>query len=223
MNAWLKVLAPLALLILGVVLLLGHPRAEAAAGFAAIEAGDQAAAAEAYAAAVERKPTRTLLRNLALAALAADELELAEEAAERQAVEGGSGDDVAWRDFLLGNLAWRRSERAELLARGPVPPAGALEQAIAQTEAAAAAWKAAEGGSGSLWPEAQNNVARAEARLAALRAMAEASESSQPQAPPEPPPLDETRRQDLMQQLERLDRRREERRPPKPRPEVLDW
>ncbi|MHC4837983.1 MAG: hypothetical protein ACYTF3_07335, partial [Planctomycetota bacterium] len=218
MNAWLKVLAPLALLIAGVVLLLGHPRAEAAAGFAAMETGDPLAAAEAYAAAVERKPTRTLLRNLALAALAADELDLAEETAERLAVEGGSSYDVAWRDFLLGNLAWRRSERAELLARGPVPPAGALEQAIAQAEAAAEAWKAADEGRGSLWPEAQRNVARAAARLDALRAMAEASESSQPQAPPEPPPLDETRRQDLMQQLERLDRRREERRPPKPRP-----
>lgn len=223
MNAWLKVLAPLALLLVGVFLLLGYPRAEAAAGFAAMEAGDPTAAAEAYAAAVAKKPTRTLLRNLALAALDADELDLAEEAAERLAVQGGSSYDVAWRDFLLGNIAWRRSERAELLARGPVPPAGALEQAIAQTEAAAAAWKAAEGGGGSLWPEAQRNVARAAARLDALRAMAEASESSQPLAPPEPPPLDETRRQDLMQQLERLDRRREERRPPKPRPEVLDW
>jgi hypothetical protein len=223
MNAWLKVFAPLALLLVGVVLLLGHPRAEATAGFAAMEAGDPAAAVEAYAAAVEKKPTRPLLRNLALAALAADEIDLAKKAAERLGVEGGSADDVAWRDFLLGNLAWRRSERAELLARGPVPPAGALEQAIAQTEAAAAAWKAADEGRSSLWPEAQRNVVRATARLDALRAMAEASESSQPLAPPEPPPLDETRRQDLMQQLERLDRRREERRPPKPRPEVLDW
>lgn len=157
------------------------------------------------------KGTGQAQKNLALAALQVGELEKAALAAK---VVASSGDleDLAWHDFLLGNLAWKRSLQAETKAHGPIPPAGALELAIAQAKVAQEAWQSALDLK-SAWPEAQRNLDRTVNRLIALEeelmssSGAEPPESEKMPAPPDTsaPPLSEAKQIQLMQQLERLD------------------
>lgn len=151
-------------------------------------------------------------KNLALAALQAGELEVATSAAAAVALSGGH-ENLAWHDFFLGNLAWKRSLGAEIEAHGPVPPAGALELAIAQARVAREAWQSALDMENP-WPEAQRNLERASLRLLSLEeelqstSSADAPESEKMPSPADAsaPPMSEAKQLQLMQQLERLDR-----------------
>lgn len=197
--------------------LLREPRALVADGVIAFEAGDfQAAVSYFEQALVDQSAASAgsaaiLQRNLALASLRADDLDRAAAAADALAMSGRK-QDLAWRDFLAGNLAWRRSEMAETEAHGPVPPAGAIERAVAHAEAAQQAWQFALETQGG-WPAAQRNLARVEVRLAALREEQLASSGVEgpdveKMAPPPDmtsAPLDPAEQERLMQQLERLD------------------
>jgi len=196
---------------------------------AAYRQGAYPQAIEAFTQAAKQQASPTLWRNLALSALAAKEFVIAEDAADRLAASGRA-EDIAWRDFLRANVAWQQSLGAEIEAHGPVPPAGALARAIAQTQAATEGWQAAaqrEGG----WREAEENLTLASARLAQLQAERDAAGAAGPEqekmAPPPgaTPPLDNTRRQQLMQQLERLDRQRQQRKEAKPKEPAgeVDW
>jgi tetratricopeptide (TPR) repeat protein len=200
-----------------------EPRALVAEGVAAFEAGNfEAAVSHFEQALVEQsvssaalstsaKSSATLQRNLALASLRANDLDRAAAAADALAMSGRE-QDLAWRDFLAGNLAWRRSEMAETEAHGPVPPAGAIERAVAHAEAAQQAWQFAMESQGD-WPAAQRNLARVELRLATLREEQLASSGAEDPdvekiAPPPDmtsAPLDPAEQERLMQQLERLD------------------
>jgi hypothetical protein len=152
-----------------------------------------------------------LQRNLALTALRAGYLDRATTAADAQA-SSGHVQDLAWRDFFMGNVSWRRSVLAEIQAHGPVPPAGALERAIAHAEAAQQAWQNALE-SQSEWSAAQRNLERVAVRLAALReelvAGAGAADPDMESMAPPPEmtsaPLNPADQERLMQQLERLD------------------
>ena len=108
-----------------------------------------------------------LLFNKALAALRAGEPSLAESAADRAAAKGGA-DFAAFRDFLRGNIAFLRCEKAELQAFAPLAPASAFDPAIAFAEAAADFWRRA-----ALlrtdWPEARRNAERALLKVEELR------------------------------------------------------
>jgi hypothetical protein len=187
------------------------PHVDTRAGLSAYAAKDYASAQVHFTAALDKQESATALRNLALANLQAKDLDRAAQVADRLAASG-KANDLAWRDFFLGNLAWRRSELAEFEAHGPVPPAGALERAIAHTEAASQAWHSALE-SREDWPEASRNLQRAELRLALLReeqranAGAEDSQVEKMNGPPDlnAAPLDPAEQDRLMQQLDRLD------------------
>lgn len=198
-----------------------RPTAWVAEGVHAYAEQDFMTAADRFAAAATRSEDLRIQRDLALAALAADRLEEAAAAMDRLAQ--GSAEDGLWRAFLHGNLAWRRSEQAEVEAHGPVPPAGALERAIAYTEQARDAWKAVpESGSeaptegDSLAAKATRNVALAEARLARLRLELDAASGPDTEKvddrQPQMQPMDPQQQQELMDQIERLDRQEMERR-----------
>lgn len=191
------------------------------AGVEAYLAGDASTAVEHFQEALATQESPTAWKNLALAALAQEDWEQVD-AAMAGLVASGTSADLAWRDFLLGNAAWRQSERAEAEANGPIPPAGALERAIALTESAREAWLAAEEG-GEPWKEAAANVALADERIAYLQGMAgldpEGPESQK--LPPLPPPVEPDREDEMMQQLERMKKQQvPEQAPPT---EVLDW
>jgi hypothetical protein len=96
----------------------------------------------------------------AIEALRAGDLEAAEAAA--------GGADAALRDFVRGNVAFARSERAEAAAARPGAPPSLLERAAADAEDALAFWRRAAA-SREDWPAARRNVERALLRLARLR------------------------------------------------------
>lgn len=190
--------------------LLQVPREDVADGIAAYAVGDAAQALVYFESAAAESEHPQLLRNLALAALAAQELERAATAADALA-QSGQAQDLAWRDFLLGNVAWQRSRSAEFEAHSPVPPAGALERAIAFAEQAQAGWLAASERRAS-WPEAERNLQRVAARLSMLReelaaGVGDEDGAREKMATPDPqaPALDPAQQQLLMDQLERLD------------------
>lgn len=115
-----------------------------------------------------------LLHNKAMAALRAGELLVAEYSAEKTVVRGGPGF-AAWRDFLWGNTAFARSEKAEEKANKPDAEPSAFEEAIAQAEIARNYWQMAVVRR-SDWPEARRNVERALLKLRELKKKKEAAE-----------------------------------------------
>lgn len=187
------------------------PHADMNAGMQAYAAEDYPVAKQHFENALAQQSSPTALRNLALASMKARDLDRAAQVAD-QLASSGNTDDLAWRDFLFGNLAWRRSELAEFEAHGPVPPAGALERAIAHAEASLEAWQSALDGRGE-WPEALRNTRRAELRLAALREQQQANAGAtdpdveKMNGPPDlnAAPMDPAEQDRLMQQLDRLD------------------
>ena len=194
--------------------LVRQPRKLVLAGLSAYDQGDFPAAVVHFEQALARRSSAVLLRDLGLAYLQTGDLERAAEAADALAASGRA-DDLAWRDFLLGNLAWSRSGRAEIQAHGPLPPAGALQRAIAHTVSAREAWQSALE-SRSDWPAASRNLERADVRLDTLRAEQQADSGAETVAgaPTEalpdrsPAALDPAQQQRLMQQLQRLDLQR---------------
>ncbi len=137
-----------------------------------------------------------LLVDLALAALGAGALDAAEIAAEKAAVRGG-GELYAFRDFVLGNAAFVRAERAEAQAGGPEAEPFAFDVAIAYARAAADAWAAAAA-RGADWPAARRNVERSLRKIDELTERRSEAEKRQqerkkdPKEEPEPvPPKDD--------------------------------
>lgn len=127
-----------------------------------------------------------LLHDLALAALRADDLLLAESSAEKAAVRGGARL-APQRDFILGNVAFKRCLKAEVLGgrveAGPV----ALDAAILHAETAAGSWQRAAI-SRADWPEARRNVERALLKLEALKKVREERRKKQGRTPRNQPP-----------------------------------
>lgn len=197
------------------------PYGSTQAGVEAYLAGDAATAVAHFQEALAMQESPAAWKNLALAALAKEDWEQVD-AALAGLVASGTQEDLAWRDFLLGNVAWRQSERAEAEANGPIPPAGALERAIALTESAREAWLAAKEGL-NFWKEATANVALADERLAYLQEIAALDpESPETQKlPPPPPPVEPEREDEMMQQLERM--KKQQVPEPTPPTKVLDW
>lgn len=204
--------------LLAVVLIAGalwklqrSPDAEVAAGIIAYQQADFEKAVHLFEESAKRIHSVPLQKNLALAALRFGDLENARFATALVASLGQT-KDLAWHDFLLGNLAWERSLRAEVEAHGPVPPAGAVERAIAQAEVARDAWQSALNAA-SGWAEAERNLQRASARLQALAEElasstgVDTSESEKMASPSaaDTPPVSEVKQLQMMQQLERLD------------------
>lgn len=205
------------LLAIGLWRLQQHPKQWMAEGVTAYEAEDFAAAADAFTSAALKSDHLLVQRNLGLASLAADRLEGAVAAADR--LGQGGAEDVAWRLFLHGNIAWRRSEQAETEAHGPVPPAGALELAIAFTDQAHETWTAVVDGDFPvpLREGAARNAALAQQRLDRLRReLEDGNQTSDTEKvddqQPQLQPMDEQQKQDMMDQIERLDRQELERR-----------
>ncbi len=136
-----------------------------------------------------------LFYDKALAALRSGALSEAESAAERAAARGG-GEFGARRDFLLGNVAFLRCEKAEAVASGPEAEPFAWDAAIAHGEAARNHWQLAAA-SRLDWPEARRNVERARRKLEELaqkkleaeklRSERDKKQPSQPNPLPEPP------------------------------------
>ncbi|MFK5956961.1 MAG: hypothetical protein QM477_11020 [Planctomycetota bacterium] len=217
-----QLLAACVFIIFGLWRMDSAPEELNASAVAAYERGDFVAATELFQQAVSALPTTLLQKNLALAAFQADHLKLASTAAASIA-----SDDPAWHDFLLGNLAWRRSMMAETEAHGPVPPAGCLERAIAQAEAAGDAWESALEMRDS-WLQAKWNLALVETRISALQEELQStlnSGDSETEKLPSPsstatqPMMNETKRIQMMQQLQRLDQQKAAQHPaPKPKP-----
>lgn len=207
-------------------LLLQEPRSLVASGIGAYRAGDFATAQARFEEAVAVDPSRTSQRNLALAALAAGDVPGARQALEALASRGAE-QDLAWRAFLYGNLAWQQSRAAEFEAHGPIPPAGALERAIAFAEQAQEGWEEAlERRPG--WGEAERNLGRVAERLAALReeaALGGEGPEREKMPTPEIPELAPEQQLLLMEQLDRLDLQEVERRAEqRPEPEGgWDW
>jgi hypothetical protein len=185
---------------------------EAYAGFAALahEAGAAASTA--------------LLHDLALAALRARRAHDAE-AAMLQLAARGDPEHLALRDFVRACAAFLRSEQAEAAANLADAEPGAFATAIAECEQAIALWQQAIV-QRSAWPAAARNVARAQQKLAALRAQKAAAdrqrrankkldgEPEQDVAAPEPqsPELPALPQQNLLtaEQLQQLARRLEQ-------------
>jgi hypothetical protein len=131
-----------------------------------------------------------VLFNQALAALGARDLDRVQAAAERAAAQGGA-EFAALRDFLQGNVAFVRCERAEEEAKLPGAPPFALDLAITQAGAAREAWMRAAT-SRADWPEARRNVERALLKLAELERMKqEAEKKKEEEREPEPPDSEE--------------------------------
>jgi hypothetical protein len=133
-----------------------------------------------------------LLHDLALAALRADDLPLAESSAEKAVVRGGPRF-APQRDFILGNVAFKRCLKAEVLASrvesGPI----ALEAAILHAETAADSWRRAAI-SRADWPEARRNVERALLKLEVLekeRGERRKKQGGRPRNQPPKPPTPE--------------------------------
>jgi hypothetical protein len=130
-----------------------------------------------------------LLYNRALAALRAGDLRVAESSAEKAAVRGGP-ELEGLGDFLLGNAAFARAERAKAESALREADPTALARAIAHAATARDAWQRAAA-SRADWPEARRNVERALLALDDLRKKKEEAEKnrqSKKEQPPEPPP-----------------------------------
>ncbi|MAB90497.1 MAG: hypothetical protein CMJ90_13705 [Planctomycetes bacterium] len=127
-----------------------------------------------------------LLHDLALAALRAGDLRLAESSAEKAVVRGGPRF-VPQRHFILGNVAFKRCLQAEILAgrveAGPV----ALDAAILHAETAAESWRRAAV-TRSDWPAARRNVERALLKLETLRKTRDERRKKQGKKPKNQPP-----------------------------------
>jgi len=153
--------------------------------FADAQALFAAAAAEAGDAA-----TPSLLHNLALAALRAGDAAAAEAAAERLVARGGPAF-APFRDFVRGNAAFARCEKAAALASQVEAEPFAFDAAIALAKTAGSLWRAAASARGD-WPEARRNAERALLLVADLEAKKKEAEEkrrkSTPDAPPPPPP-----------------------------------
>jgi hypothetical protein len=112
-----------------------------------------------------------LHHDLAVAALAVDDLQTAETAvaeAGRLAAGEGRSSYVAEQHFVLGHLAWRRGEAAARLAMQVEAEPFAFRPAILQIKAARDHWFVALVRRGEDWPMARRNVERAMKRLREL-------------------------------------------------------
>ncbi len=131
-----------------------------------------------------------LRTNLALAALRVQRTSDAEEAA-RPLLGSRELEDRAFGEFLLGQAAFQRGERAAAAARLPDAEPMAWDSALRSMHVAAASWcRAAELRSG--WPEALRNAERAQRRLAELKQLRDAAaptppKRTEPEPRPEPP------------------------------------
>jgi len=112
-------------------------------------------------------PAAGRLYDQALAALEAGEPRSAEVAAEELAAWGGA-EHGPLADFLLGNCAWARCERAARLAGRPDAGPDAFLPALRAAEDARDAWLRAARARAD-WPAARRNVERALRRLELLR------------------------------------------------------
>ncbi len=134
-----------------------------------------------------------LYYDQALAALALDELELAA-ASAREARNRDPANFGARAQFMLGNVHYRDSLRAEARASVPGAPAAAFDPALAAIEAARDAWIAAALAQQD-WPAARRNVEHAlikRAQLLEAQRVAESNRSvRQPDAAPNPTPSTE--------------------------------
>jgi len=162
-----------------------------ASGTEAFRAGrypEALAAFTAVAAAVGDAAPAELHFDLALAALRAGRPEQAAEAALRAAAGGPVLAPSC--DFLLGNAAWLRCERADAAASLTDPEPGAFDTAIAAAVTAGEAWQRAVVARGA-WPEAARNVERAQQKRADLeRRKLEFEQSRRARKQPgEPQPL----------------------------------
>jgi hypothetical protein len=108
-----------------------------------------------------------LLHNRALAALATGDLRVAEFCAEKAAVRGGP-EFAGLREFLFGNAAYARCERAESESALMEADPTALGQAIVHAQTALLYWRMAAT-SREDWPSARRNVERAILKLEELR------------------------------------------------------
>jgi hypothetical protein len=114
------------------------------------------------------------LFNHALAAMTDDSMRAAEIAAEKAAARGGS-DFTALRDFLLGNAAFRRCERAAPQSDTRQADPTTYDDAIANVERALGFWQRSAA-SRADWPEARRNVERGLRMRKALRSRREQAE-----------------------------------------------
>ncbi|MEM7200975.1 MAG: hypothetical protein AAF628_11950 [Planctomycetota bacterium] len=130
--------------------------------------------------------------NDALAALRDRRLEDAEVAIETLGVRGGPRW-LGLRDFLLGNLAFARCDRAAAQALGPEAEPFAFAPAVASAREAAAAWQDAAAQRRD-WPAARRNAERAQQRLARLveqqQEAAARQRAKRALGAPPPPPAD---------------------------------
>lgn len=202
-----------------------------AAGVRAYEAGRFHEALAAFTAAEAEAGDRAgpaVLLNRALAAVRAGALRVAELSAERAAARGGPRF-YGWRDFLRGNAAFARCERAAAQASSKQADPAGFVRAIVHCQAAARFWQDAAA-SRPDWPAARRNVERARRKLAALKEKKEEAEkrrkkkrgrkpSEQPNrreeterkpAAQRPPEL--LSRRDLERLLRRLDEKEKEKR-----------
>jgi len=174
MKTLLLLMLPLALWQTALILPGRDPHA---AGERAYAQGDYRKAFEAFQEAVINAgdgAAPELLYNHALAALRAGLLLDAEVTAEKAAARGGR-EFSALRDFLLGNTAFMRSRKAEVLADEPDAKPSAFDAAIAHAEQARLHWQRAAA-SRDDWAEARRNVERALLALEALKKKREAAE-----------------------------------------------
>ncbi len=135
---------------------------EFAAGLRAYAEGRFADALAAFSAAEEKAGDGAppeLLHDKALAALRAGAFVEAENGT-RKAADRGGPEFAALRDFLLGNVAFARCEKAALQAGQVEAEPFAFDSAIALAAAARNSWQRAAA-SRPDWPEARRNVERA--------------------------------------------------------------
>lgn len=174
-----------------VMLLLGGDYAD---GVEAYRQGRFREAYEAFTAAEQamgEHATSELLYNRALAALHVGELRAAEISAEKAASRGGR-EFQELADFLLGNAAFVRCERAEAEAAMAEADPTALTRAIIHARSSIDFWQLAATRADD-WPAARRNTERALLKLSELlEKKAEADENRttqtqpEPQQPPEP-------------------------------------
>ncbi len=135
-----------------------------------------------------------LLHNLALTALQAGELSVAEVAARKCAAIGGPQFEPL-RDFLLGNVAYVHCEKATFFALSPEAEPFAVDVAISHGETARDHWQRAAT-SRPDWPEARRNVERALLLLKALEQKQAELEEQRKKENPAPPQEEEKKEQE---------------------------
>ena len=157
----------------------------------AFERGEAATAWERFRAAEERagaEASAELVYDRALAALAAQDWVDAEAAAERAVARGLK---PALRDFLFGNTAYLRAQRARLGTVRPDAPPTAFQPAIEALEQSVEQWQRALSRRED-WPEARRNIERAMLELDELRLRQEmASDTQKVPTAPEAEPIEE--------------------------------